>query len=30
MDIIFNIKHIKMSCVTLVSTQPNLFIKRVE
>ena len=30
MDIIFNIKQIEMSCITFLSTQHDLFIKRVK
>ena len=30
MDVIFNIKQIEMECVTFVSTQHKLFIKRVK
>ena len=30
MDVIFNIMQVEMSCVTFVSTQHNLFIKRVK
>ena len=30
MDVIFNIMHVEMGCVTLVSTQHDLFIKRVK
>ena len=30
MDIIFNIKQVKIGCVTLVSTQQDSFIKRVK
>ena len=30
MDIIFNIIHVEMGCVTFVSTQHDSFIKRVK
>ena len=30
MDVIFNIMHVEMGCVTFVSTQHDLFIKRVK
>ena len=30
MDVIFNIMQVEMSCVTIVSSQHNLFIKRVK
>ena len=30
MDVIFNIMQVEMGCVTFVSTQYNLFIKRVK
>ena len=30
MDVIFNIKQIEMDCVTLLSTQHDLFIKHVK
>ena len=30
MDVIFNIIQVEMSCVTFVSTQHDLFIKRVK
>ena len=30
MDVIFNIMQVEMGCVTFVSTQHNLFIKRVK
>ena len=30
MDVIFNIMQVKMGCVTFVSTQHDLFIKRVK
>ena len=30
MDVIFNIMQVKMSCVTLVSTQHDSFIKRIK
>ena len=30
MDVIFNIMQVIMDCVTFVSTQHNLFIKRVK
>ena len=30
MDIIFNIKQAKMGCVTFLSTQHDLFIKRIK
>ena len=30
MNVIFNIMHVEMDCVTFVSTQHDLFIKRVK
>ena len=30
MDVIFNIIHVEMSCVTFMSTQHNSFIKHVK
>ena len=30
MDVIFNIMHVEMSCVTFMSTQHDSFIKRVK
>ena len=30
MDVIFNIMQVEMGCITFVSTQHNLFIKRVK
>ena len=30
MDVIFNIMHVEMGCVTFVSTQHDSFIKRVK
>ena len=30
MDVIFNIMQVKMGCVTFMSTQHDLFIKRVK
>ena len=30
MDFIFNIIQVEMGCITFMSTQPNLFIKRVK
>ena len=30
MNVIFNIMHVEMGCVTFVSTQHNSFIKRVK
>ena len=30
MDVIFNIMQVEMGCITFMSTQHNLFIKRVK
>ena len=30
MNVIFNIMHVEMGCITFVSTQHDLFIKRVK